>query len=378
MGSGIFISGVLSPWPHFRALSHARSRPWLPPLQPGPSVLASAWVCSPVRLPQRPAEHFPFSLRLTKTKTLPYLSTDSKESLTPVGWVKVCWGRLEAAQISELTHKVSRELTRPIPSPLTCQHITILSCLGWHQLCHGEPGAGTSASGARTMLNCWKANNKHPHAALWKHLSCLAWQGMHGLMCPHQTELPTTCLLSCACPETPLQVPGQSGDMWSSQAAATSLRRTVAEPYLVLLMGKEAHRHSPCSSAEELLLQEKLLGMEKNLGNFLLCKDREWGSELRPVMKPPPWDHSSCAMSIWAPAQVNFSMSPALGEGAQHCSVPQPIGKPQAWSPWGWGMKAEKDKGAYKVHQCLQHSISSHFQQWHPCIQLLARGKLSL
>lgn len=29
MDSGIFFSGVLSPWPHFRVLSHARSWPWL-------------------------------------------------------------------------------------------------------------------------------------------------------------------------------------------------------------------------------------------------------------------------------------------------------------------------------------------------------------
>lgn len=96
MGSGIFISGMLRPWPHFRALSHARSWPWLLPLQPGPAVLASAWACSQVRLPERPTEHFPFSPTLIKNKTLGYLSTESKDSLIPGGWLNVCWGRLEA------------------------------------------------------------------------------------------------------------------------------------------------------------------------------------------------------------------------------------------------------------------------------------------
>lgn len=85
MDWGIFISRVLSPWPHFRVLSLARRWPWLPPLQPGPTVLASAWVWSPVRFPQRPTEHFPFSPKLIKNKTLAYFSTESKESLIPGG-----------------------------------------------------------------------------------------------------------------------------------------------------------------------------------------------------------------------------------------------------------------------------------------------------
>lgn len=140
---------------------------------------------------------------------------------------------------------------------------------------------------------------------------------------------------------------------WSSQPGPTSQWGELWLNRIWFTRGKRGTQAQPLQAFRRTGASGKTPRNWKNLGNFLLCKDRECRSELCPVVKPPHWDHSSCAMSIWTPAQVIFPMFPALSEGAQHCSIPQSKDKPQAWLPWGREMKVEKDKDGYRGHQCV-------------------------
>lgn len=84
------------------------------------------------------------------------------------GGVHVCWGSLEAAW-SQFQKYHTKTLRSWCGTSLAHWSVTTqapLSYLRWHWLSHGGPGPGAAASGARLMLNCWKAIKKHPHAVL--------------------------------------------------------------------------------------------------------------------------------------------------------------------------------------------------------------------
>lgn len=67
-------------------------------------------------------------------------------------------------------------------------------------------------------------------------------------------------------------------------------------------------------------------------------------------MKPPQQDHSTCTVSIWAPAQVIFPLFSAFGGGAQHSAAsPSPKASPGLDPSKGKRLRLERTKLVIKT-----------------------------
>lgn len=172
-------------------------------------------------------------------------------------------------------------------------------------------------------------------------------------MCPHQMCAPNNpSVLLCMSWDTSsaISVPGQSGkgteDMENHILLLTCSYQSVENcgwTTAGLLMEIEPFRRTASSG--------KTLRNWKSLEYFLMCKDRERGSELCPVLKPPLWDHSSYAMSTWASHRWFFPRFLLWVRELSTAEFPSP--KTSALPPWGREMKAEKEKDGYRRHQCF-------------------------